>query len=129
MRSDIEEAGLHIFVPNYLLRDRNLSIYEIAELQNGPTNIAHLDGWLEHRSAHWGYERYAQMLDLYVYLELAIRRRYGERLKGQIGRLDEAFTGFWLESKDGIQVLARKESTAKTRQELQRRLKACGMQP
>ena len=129
VRPDIDEAGLHIFVPNYLLRDRNLSVYEIAELQNGPADIAHLDGWLEDRLAHWGYERYAQMLDLYVYLELAIRRRYGERLKGQTGRLDEAFTRFWHESKDDLEVQARKESTAKTRQELQRRLKAYGMQP
>jgi hypothetical protein len=126
VRSDIEEAGLHIFVPNYLLRDRNLSVYEIAELQNGPADIAHLDGWLEDRLNHWGYERYAQMLDLYVYLELALKRRYGQRLKGKTGKLDEAFTRFWLEPKNDLQVHARIESTAKTRQELQRRLKACG---
>ncbi|MGZ0174587.1 MAG: hypothetical protein ACKVHE_34225 [Planctomycetales bacterium] len=128
MRSDIEEAGLHVFIPLYLLRDRDLSVYEIVKTQRCLTDDAHLADWLEHRSSNWGYERYAQMLELYVYLELALRRRYGDRLRGQAGRLDEAFTRFWLESEDGLQVFTRKESTTKTRQQLGRRLKACGEQ-
>lgn len=122
-RDDIEGAGLHIFIPHYLLRDRGLSVYDIVESQRCLTDDSHLAGWFDRRKPNWGYERYAQMLELYVYLELAIRRRYGDRLRGQTGRLDEAFTQFWLESNDDLQVFTRTESTAKTRQELYRRLR------
>lgn len=124
-RADIETAGLHIFIPHYLLRDRDLSVYDIVETQRCVTDDAHLAGWFDRRKPNWGYERYAQMLELYVYLELAIKRRYGDRLRGQTRRLDEAVTRFWMNSNDDLQVFTRTESTAKTRQELYRRLKAC----
>ena len=123
-RDHIEAAGLHIFIPHYLLRDRDLSVYDIVESQRCLTDDSHLAGWFDRRKPNWGYERYTQMLELYVYLELSIRRCYGDRLRGQTRRLDEAFTRFWLDSNDDLQVFTRTESTAKTRQKLQRRLKS-----
>ncbi len=123
VRAEIEEAGSHFFVPRYLLRDRDLSLYDISSTRDAFADNRHLDPWFHRKSPNWSYERYSQMLKLYVYLELTLKKRYPDRLHGNTGRIDEAFARFWLNSNDSLKIHTRIESTKRTRLELTRRLR------
>lgn len=90
----IGEAGITMFLPFYLLRDRKLSVYDVADHKRLLAQTAHLDGWLQQQRTDWGSDRYAVMYELYRYLELALRRRYGQDLGGNIGSFDRAFARF-----------------------------------
>ena len=65
--------------------------------------LAHLDGWLRGPQARqWGFARYAVMLQLYVWLELALRRRYPDSLDRQVVRVDRAFARFSLGKNESV---------------------------
>ena len=89
----VRPAGVVIFVPYYVLRERSLTIYDVAEHKMLLERPTHLEDWLEGEK-NWGFDRYATMFQLYVCLELAIKRRYEDRLKGNVSKLDLAFARY-----------------------------------
>lgn len=122
----IEEAGISLFLPWYLLRDKDLKLREVVEHRLKLMPPLQLREWLEERSENWGYERFAIMLKLYIYIELCLKKRHANRIKKKIGKLDVAFGSFLRgDSAVGDVDLAAADSVKKIRLEMQRRLKAC----
>jgi hypothetical protein len=118
----VHEAGLTLFLPWYLSREKDLKLREVCEQQAILMRPSHLAGWLE-RTKHFGHERSAVMLNLYVYLELALKARYGDRIRGNTQALDYALGHFLVACSLGGDVdLSSEESIRKIRQEMQRRL-------
>jgi hypothetical protein len=87
----IADAGIILFIPWYLLRDRDINLYKLMEERLVSDDRRHLRSWLYAKSSKWGHKRYARMFQLYVYMELALKRRYPERVDRQIEALDRAF--------------------------------------
>ncbi|MBN68310.1 MAG: hypothetical protein CME32_03380 [Gimesia sp.] len=124
-----EAAGLSLFVPWYLLADQDLKLHDIAKHHLMYGHKKHLQGWIGKKSREedkWGYNRYSIMLKMFVFLECGLYPRYRERLNWKTKKIDEAFTEF-LEATDldPLELDKKFQSTRKTRQELQRRLKKC----
>jgi hypothetical protein len=109
-------AGVSLFVPWYLLRDGALDLPQLARDLNALHGTTHLDGWFRPAPGEadpLGYSRLGHQYFLYRYGRLALGTRYPERLRGNIGRLDDAF-GDYL----GVST----ESVRKVRQDLDRNL-------
>lgn len=90
----IQEAGATLFVPWYLLRDKNIQLDDLAErirMLKGPD---HLKDWLDHKPRNFGYGSLIQMLEIYIFLELCLRPRYSDRLKRNVEKLDLALGNF-----------------------------------
>ena len=117
--TDLVSAGVLVFAPWYLLRDKTINLHVLANRKSVLSSTSHLKQWLGRKTDQWGHDRYARMLKLYVYLELALKARYGDRLRRQLDALDGAFAGFIY----GDPVRA-SDSVKKMRRELSRRLKA-----
>jgi hypothetical protein len=106
-------AGVVVFMPWHLLRLRSFDIYAMADraqLFRLPSGVA---PWLNPREKHWGVKRYHAMLQMLVYLELGLKRRYGERLHRTTKKLDDALSRFL-----GLDV----DSVRKVRQRMAKRL-------
>ena len=89
---DVGEAGFMVFVPWYLFRDNDLKLRELAQHKLAFHAPHHLNEWLSGEPRQFGFDRFAKMLEIYVYLELALRSRYGDRLKTE--EMDHAFGSF-----------------------------------
>jgi hypothetical protein len=124
----IGEAGVTTFVPWYLLRDKDIQLDELVDRIRMLKGPEHLKDWLDHKPKDWGYPRFAQMLEIYIYVELCLKSRYAERLKRNVERLDRAL-GYYLSP--GPDKEAGTESEAETirkiRQAMNRRLKSCSV--
>ena len=55
----IAGAGLLVFVPWYLLRDKRIDLDEIVDQRRMLGSASQLDEWLEKAPKDWGYRRYA----------------------------------------------------------------------
>jgi len=123
----LKDAGVMLFVPWYLLRDKDLKVRELTEQKLMEYPQPHLDGWLNGRG-QLGYKRLADMLKLYVYLELCLKARYADRVERNAEKLDFAM-GQYLRATgaaagDGEDAdLAVPDSIKKIRQAMDRRLK------
>ena len=84
-------GGLVLYVPWYLFHDQSLTLRDILNLQTAEQKLNHLDDWLQKKPDRWGYSRYVAMFDIYVFWLLGLQARYGERIEGQVRRLEEAF--------------------------------------
>lgn len=93
--ADQKSTGAVLFVPWHQLVDRDMRLDEILDIRRLGTPLTHLDGWLRARTAkRWGFRRFGTMLELYACLELAIKKRYPDRIQGNVSMLDEAFARF-----------------------------------
>ncbi|MCY2990947.1 MAG: hypothetical protein NTY19_24190 [Planctomycetota bacterium] len=118
------ESGLLLLVPWYLLRDKDIRLDELAEHVRIMHAPEHLRDWLDGNPKAWGYERFAKMLDLYIYRELCLKPRYETRLKGNTERLDNAFGYFLCDDPDEPDRPPKEmETVRKIRLEMQRRLR------
>jgi hypothetical protein len=115
------DAGLHLFIPWYLVRDKDIRLYDVAEHNRLVTMPAPLNDWLDFQEKYWGHKRNTTMLRLFVYLELALRRRYAAQLRRQAARLDHAFSRFLLAEGDQDETM-REESLRKIRLAMLKRL-------
>jgi hypothetical protein len=121
---DVSDAGVTVFLPWYVVRDRDLSLADIASHRRLLAAPNHLAEWLDRETTNWGTERFATMFELYVYLELALRSRYGDRLNRQTGKLDLAFASYRIDSTDSLEVDRESETIRKIRQKMNKRIKA-----
>jgi len=122
-------SGVTLFVPWYLLADQDLKLHEIVKHQLSYGHKKHLNGWLDKNSKDrqkWGYQRFATMLNMFIFLECGLYARYKGPLNRKVKKIDEAFAEF-LEGKalDGAVLDRKLESTRKIRQEFNRRLHKC----
>lgn len=119
--SVIEEAGANLFIPWFMLADRNLKISELTDHRRLIDSSPELKGWID-PPKKWGYERYAIMFQLYVFRELALKRRYGGLLRSKIQKLDEAFAAYFYPDEYSF---TKVDTIKKIRQKMKSRLKAC----
>lgn len=120
----VTDAGCMMFVPWYLFRDRDLKLREVAEHQREFHAPKHLQDWLSGKPQKWGFDRFAKMLQLYMYLELALKSRYSERLRGCTEPLQYALGGFlYQEERTSSTGFTGFENVKKIRQEMNRRLR------
>lgn len=116
----IREAGVVLFVPWYLLRDKDVRLREAAVHQqflHGPPQLA---GWFKGEPKRWGYERFGLMFHLYICIELCLKPRYGPRLARKTEKVEYALARFLKpdqQPEDSI------ETVRKIRKEMNRRLK------
>ena len=92
--SRVGDAGVVMFVPWYLLRDKDITLREIADHHRHLHAPAELASWLDGLPKNWGHDRYRLMLELYIYLELCLKRRSAARLHRNLERLDLAISRF-----------------------------------
>jgi hypothetical protein len=88
------EAGLHLFLPWYLLRDGRLRLRVLARRHLTARHPAHLQGWLAPGGAGprgLGYTRLRHLLVLFCGWRLALRGRHAGRLRRRTDALDRAF--------------------------------------
>ena len=122
----LNEGGITLFVPWYLLRDADLKLRELTEHHLAFTPQPHLKEWLEGKPKNWGYDRYAVMLRVYIHLELSLKARYADKLKGCTGDLDYALGRFLCETPSIMDAEIREaENIRKIRLAMNRRLKEC----
>jgi hypothetical protein len=122
--SDLRAAGTVLFIPWYLVVDKDMRLEELIENNRLDTPLLHLKDWLPASEGRgWGFERYGVMLQLYIWITLALARRYPDRMAGQVIRVDRAFVRFELGENGSDKAIAlRMDSIRRTRAELNRRL-------
>ena len=115
----VGEAGILLFVPWYLLRDKDVGLREAALHQQFLLGPPQLDEWMSGQPKQWGYERYGLMFRLYVHLELGLKQRYRQQLQRQAGKVDHALARFLKPEQESF---VSAETIRKVRQEMNRRL-------
>jgi hypothetical protein len=101
-------AGLHLFLPWYLLRDQSLSLRDLARQHQATLQPEHLQGWLTPQPAGrkaLGYQRLRNVLVLFCGWTLALRGRYAGRLASKTECLDRAFASHLRLSTDSVKKL------------------------
>lgn len=94
--NELQAQGVAVFIPWWQLADQDLKLGEVIDYQQHRHNLSHLDGWIGvSQSKTWGPSRLARIFQLYVYFTLAIGVRYGDRIAGNLQKLDVAFATFW----------------------------------
>ena len=87
-----DPSGMSLFLPWWLFVDRDFSITRIKEYHAARLDLTRFQSWLEpNKKNRFGFARYEMLLDIHVYLNLAMKVRYPEMVSGNLGRLDQAF--------------------------------------
>jgi hypothetical protein len=120
------DAGCLLFVPWYLARDETITLRQMMEPISLMTKLMHLGPWLERSPKNFGIDRFAVLMQLFVYFELAIKRRYSERLRGHSVAIYRAIGQFISQiDPDSEMAISAEESIKKVRVMLKKRLRAC----
>lgn len=121
----IRGAGMMTFIPWYLLRHQDFDMNELFAQQRALDPIPQLQEWLNHSPKNWGHERFALILQLYVFVDLALSRRYSDRLTGSTALLDRAVARFRIGTDVSLsRIEAAVETVRKARQQLRKRIRA-----
>ncbi len=128
-QESLGESGINLFIPWYLLGDKDLNLHEIAADEKSDDQTKHLREWLDpndQNNKKWGRGRFETMLEMYVYLIQGLYLRYPDQIKGNIRCIDEAYTEFqYGKPLSRMEIETRIDSIKKVRLELQRRRKIC----
>jgi hypothetical protein len=118
------DSGCTVFIPWYLARDQRLTLRDILASESLRVPLNHLQPWFQKGPKNLGHYRYGQMLQIYVYYELALKNRYGDMLNGNTKPIDRALGQFLRSlSLDQDAAASADDSTKKLRELLNRRLK------
>jgi hypothetical protein len=124
--STVGEAGVLLFIPWYLLRGKDIKLHDVAQQKVVLAAPTHLEEWLEGRPKYFGQSRYAIMLELYIYIELCLRARYGGRLSGHIDKLEYTLSHFMsTDQRIRRPGSCEKDSLSKIRKAMAKRLERC----
>jgi hypothetical protein len=122
--SALMAAGTVLFIPWYLVVDKDMRLEELIDNYRLEASLSHLEDWLRTPIGRgWGFERFGLILRLYVWIELALTRRYPDRMAGQVNHLDRALARFEIgqtATEDAID--RRADSIRRARTEMNRRL-------
>ncbi len=126
-KNALKSMGTSLFLPWSTPLGQEIQLEAVIEYHRGRHELAHLDQWLRPRDDQWGPVRSAKLMQLYVYLELAIKRRYGDRLRDQLGTVDKVFRSFWHEEEGReTEASVKADAEKRIRLELKKRLNAIG---
>lgn len=116
----VDDAGIVVFIPWYLLRHKDIKLQELVDHHVVPPEMK---AWVDGKKEEVGTTRFALMFELYCYLELAIGRRYRQRLHRKAEALDRALSRYF-QSRDGKLGTPDRmcETLKKIRSEMSRRL-------
>jgi hypothetical protein len=82
-QSSLRAAGMVFFIPWYLVVDKDMRLDELIDNYRLEAPLSHLEDWLRSPLGRgWGFERFAVILRLYVWIGLALQRRYPDRMAG-----------------------------------------------
>jgi hypothetical protein len=123
-QNGIAPGGVSLHIPWPLMAVRDLKLREVMEVHRSSKNLDHLMPWIEGESK-WGHERYAKLLEIFVYWRLALAVRYPDRVAGRTEALERAFATFWNPAKRSSSVDAGKDAVRRIRQRMERRLTDC----
>jgi hypothetical protein len=124
-RNELKSNGVSIFIPWSIMIDKDLKLDDVINYHRTRHDLRHLDGWLEGISSDkWGVARSSKLMQLYVYLELALKRRYPLKVKGHLDSIDRAFRAYWSNVPAKTQAIEDPVAESKIRQELGKRLGA-----
>ena len=121
--SNIMSAGYMFWEPCYRLREDKKRLNLVAEVFLDQAVPEHLRGWLSDRPPKWGPERFARVWELFPFYELALKRRYEEKLQGNLDRLDRALTTYLYGTGKWDSGFQQAESVKDARQMITRRLR------
>lgn len=120
-------SGVLLFVPWFLLRHRGFDLNEVGEQNQLLLTSPGLKEWTSPKEKNWGPLRYHTMLKLFVYFELALKRRYSDRLRGRVAAFDQVFIELLDPSADrGRGVRDTPDNVKKVRLRLASRLRQIG---
>jgi hypothetical protein len=89
--SNLRASGTVLFIPWYPIVDKDMRLDDLIDNHRLEASLSHLEDWLRSPIARgWGFERFGVILRLYVWMGLALRRRYPDRMAGQVTHLDRA---------------------------------------
>ena len=122
--SSLRAAGTVLFIPWYLVIDKDMRLEELIDNYRLDSPLSHLEDWLRGPIGRgWGFERFGVILRLYVWVGLALQRRYPNRMAGQAIRLDRALARFEVGETATEDAIARRaDSIRRARTEMVRRL-------
>jgi hypothetical protein len=118
---DQDNMGLVSFIPWHFLREKGIDIQQFAKHRGLGSISPRLKNWLNAEPKNWGCGRYGQMLRLFLFFELAIKPRYGDRLRGMTGNFEEAFLFYLNGEMKNVSI----DNLCKIRQEMNRRINLC----
>lgn len=114
-----------MFLPWPLFIDQMIQYRQLVEFYQARNNLSHLADWLTAKN-RWGYARFARLMEMFVYLELALKQRYPERVKGRLEQIDLTFAKYWEVGRaSSAKMEAQLDSVRKIRQKLGQRLRQC----
>jgi len=118
----LDEAGMVAFFPASVLYGKSI-IDEVIKYLATYQSPSHLAEWTSKRAGkgsdkNWGCTRYRRLLEMYRYLELALRPRYGDRASWNLEKVDQVFAAVW----DTKNPLSKVESARQTRRKIKYRL-------
>ena len=91
-----DPPGLSLFLPWWLFVDRDFAISQFKDYHAARLDLTRFDSWLEPKKKdRFGHARYEMLLDIHVYLNLALKVRYPDKIHGKVGALDEAFVSWF----------------------------------
>ena len=89
----MSEAGINLFLPWYILCDKQFTLQELTSHFMKIKNPKHLAGWLSGLGSNesLGYVRFRNLYAIYCGWELALASRYAHRIPRKHQRLYDAF--------------------------------------
>ena len=86
----VAEAGVTLFLPWFLLRDKDLRVEELIGSRQDMFAPRDLQSWIDREPKNMSYKFYADLLEVYFIIELCLKRRYSERIRGRgmVGKID-----------------------------------------
>ena len=123
-RNELKSNGISVFIPWSTTIDKDLRLDDVINYHRSRHDLRHLDGWLIGiKRKKWGVARTAKLMQLYVYFELALKRRYPSRVEGHLDSIDRVFRAYWNDVPTNSHAVADPEAERKIRQELGKRLR------
>lgn len=95
---DMRQSGLVLHVPWYLLRDRKLSLHDLARHSLSDHTNDDLREFIGGAPKGWGNVRLVDALRLHVIWDLVLAKRYPNRIEGNVQRLELALGKYWREA-------------------------------
>lgn len=108
------DAGVSVFLPWYVLRDREIDVHELTGWVRTLVRPSHLSGWLDHEPGkkNLGHVRWKNLFALYCGWTLALAARYPGQVAGNRERLDRAFGAYLGVGVDSVKKLRRELASA-----------------
>jgi hypothetical protein len=88
--------GLTVFLPSFVLKKKTLDLRDLLDLTELENRLGHLKDWTMPSANRVGMTRYRHLVRMFVFGELALKRRYGRKIEAgrYVQKLDQVFTTY-----------------------------------